>query len=233
MAYVEWHGTIRNHYKTDALMLGLGLERWQAVGVIGTLVAWAIETRPGGVIERKLVRVALEWKGDGKKLVDALIEAGWLDEVDAETVRVHDWKDVTRGYRKARADAARRKRDRREAAEKIERQPPRSERSGTEQNGTRGGEDSSPLGDRGGPDGEDDLELLAMAKKCRLWGKDETKRAALLAWKERIGKADLLVLLQNNRGKSVLEIQKLIEAGGNGADAEPPVRRIKPGEVIK
>lgn len=116
MAYVEWHDTVRNHFKTDALMLALDVKRREAVGIIGCLSSWAIQYRPGGIIERGLVKVAVEWEGDGEKLVKALIESGWLDiSEDPKKVAVHDWKDITSGYRKARADAARKRREYRES----------------------------------------------------------------------------------------------------------------------
>lgn len=114
MAYVEWHDTMRNHPKTDALMLFLGIRRREAVGIIGCLSSWAIQYRPGGVIERDYIAVAIEWEGDSEKLVRELLHAHWLDEIDSEMVAIHDWKDITRGYRKARADATRKRRKRRE-----------------------------------------------------------------------------------------------------------------------
>ncbi len=117
MPYVEWHDTVRNHYKTDALMLALKINRREAVGIIGCLSSWAIQFRPGGLIERALIGVAVEWTDDPEKLVNALVKAGWLDRKGPK-VAIHDWKEITRGYRKARKDAARRSRDRSAATER-------------------------------------------------------------------------------------------------------------------
>ena len=147
MAYVEWHGAIRNHYKTERLMRALSIPRWQAVGVLGTLVAWTIDTRPGGRMERELVPIAIEWDGDADILVAALLESGWLEPVDDNGfVKIHDWHKVTRGYRKSRADAARRTRDRR-AVTALQKRSDGPERSGTSRNQKRleGEGASSPL----------------------------------------------------------------------------------------
>lgn len=150
MPYVEWHDTIRNHYKTDALMLALKVKRREAVGIVGCLSSWAIQYRPGGLIERHLIKVAVEWDGDEKELIEALLKAGWVDKKDGERVAIHDWKDITRGYRKARADAARRKRDSSatdalaERGESAVAAPIRTERS--ELNGTSGADQTSCTG---------------------------------------------------------------------------------------
>ena len=142
MAYVEWHDTIRNHPKTDALMRALGVTRREAVGIVGCISSWAIQYRPGGTFEREYIAVAVEWAGDDSKLVEALVgQRKWLDKVDEATVKVHDWKDITRGYRKARADAARRKRASRATVARQSRgksavaAPTGTERSRTEQRG--------------------------------------------------------------------------------------------------
>jgi hypothetical protein len=111
MAYVEWHDTVRNHPKMDALMLALKIRRREAVGIIGCLASWAIQFRPGGRLEAKHVGVAVEWEGLNSELVATLVDIGWLDPIDDDWVAIHDWKDVTRGYIKARKDAARKKRE--------------------------------------------------------------------------------------------------------------------------
>lgn len=114
MAYVEWHQEIRNHWKTDDLMRRLSIPRREALGILGAITSWAIGHRPGGVIERKLIQVAVEWEKDPEPLLHALLEAGWLDPFDEDRVEVHDWEDITQGYRKARKDAARKRKERKE-----------------------------------------------------------------------------------------------------------------------
>lgn len=114
MAYVEWHQEIRTHYKTEDLMRRLGITRREALGIIGSISSWAIGHRPGGIIEKKLIQVAVDWEKDPAPLLAALIDVGWLDEFDDERVEVHDWEEITQGFRKARKDAARKKRERKE-----------------------------------------------------------------------------------------------------------------------
>ena len=151
MAYVEWHGTIPNHYKTKRLARILGCEKALAVGYLGCLVAWAIEVRPGGRFDRVLVAEGAEFQGPPDKIAAAMLEAGWLDEIDGSEVEIHDWEEVTRGYRKARKDAARRKRGSSAAKARQKRgssavtaplpprpDPTRTEQTRTEQNGSEG-----------------------------------------------------------------------------------------------
>lgn len=157
MAYVEWHDTVRNHPKTDALMLALKIPRREAVGIIGCLSSWAIQYRPGGRIETRHIRTAVEWEGQNLDLATALVEVGWLDKIDDNWVQIHDWRDITRGYRKAQKDAKRKRREyeenlRGDSVEKErgsvekKRDAPRSdlndligsERNGSDLNGTSG-----------------------------------------------------------------------------------------------
>src|SRR5688572_12461188 len=149
-------------------MLALKIKRREAVGIVGCLSSWTIQYRPGGQIETRLVSVAVEWDGLNTDLVAALVEVGWLDRIDDKWVRIHDWKDITSGYRKAKKDAKRKAAQRaKEEAERdqkgsnlsadsprtqarpgadIQRSPPRADRNeligsdlnGTELNGTGG-----------------------------------------------------------------------------------------------
>jgi hypothetical protein len=107
---VEWTSEIRDHPKILDLMATLKITRREAVGIIGCLSSWAIQYRPGGEIEKKLVAVAVEWEKGREVLLAALLDAGWLDEINDRTVKIHDWEDITRGYRRARIDAAARTR---------------------------------------------------------------------------------------------------------------------------
>ena len=107
MAYVEWHGTVPNHFKTKHLMKLLGCRKAEAVGYIACLSAWAIENRPGGVFKRSLIEIGAEWEGEDGRLAAAMLEAGWVDDIGGGQVSIHDWHEVTSGYRKARADTER------------------------------------------------------------------------------------------------------------------------------
>lgn len=111
MPYVEWHSSIRHHWKTDHLMRLLGVKRYTALGIVGALSAWAIEFRPGGIVEPQLVPIAVDWDfslNDGGPLVEALVASGWLDRLPDGKLKIHAWDDITKGYRKVLADVRRR-----------------------------------------------------------------------------------------------------------------------------
>lgn len=112
MAYCELHGSIRHHYKTNRLMARLKISRREAVGIVCTLASWAIENRPGGLVPLALIPDAIEWDRDRKELTDALIDreavkeglSGWLDEMKNGTVKIHDWEEFTKNFRKSKSD---------------------------------------------------------------------------------------------------------------------------------
>lgn len=123
MAYVEWHQEIHSHYKTNDLMRRLQVSRREALGILAAISAWTIGHRPGGIVERRLIAVAVEWDKDPEVLVQALLDAGWLDKFDDTKVEVHDWEEITTGYRKARKDAKRKRDERAEATKKPTKEP--------------------------------------------------------------------------------------------------------------
>lgn len=171
MAYVELHGAIRHHYKTNRLMKTLKVSRREAVGIVCTLSSWAIDNRPGGVIEVALIPDAIEWDGEGKVLIDALVDAeavnqglsGWLDDLGEGRVKVHDWEAITRGYRKAKEDAAERTRKARIARGEI---PPDPE---------------EPLAQPSMPDRSSSPEAKAADEYLR-WNKNCTMRRDTVVW---------------------------------------------------
>lgn len=179
MAYVEWHGTIPNHYKTKRLMKILECDKHKAVGILGCLVAWAIENRPGGRFKRDLVAIGAEWEGDPEQLVKAMVKAGWLDEVDRDEIEMHDWEDVTRGYRKARADAARKRYDRSATVRGLS----VAERSGTEESAAP---NPSPLKNVTSPEEEVERQFLQLAEMAHCPSKPDTQRLHIRALRKRL-----------------------------------------------
>ena len=224
MPYVEWHDTVRNHYKTDALMLALKINRREAVGIIGCLSSWAIQFRPGGLIERALIAVAVEWTDDPEKLVNSLIKAGWLDR-QGPKVAIHDWKEITRGYRKARKDAARRSRDRSAATERL---PPRSDPKGSERNELKGEEEKgvSPLAS------SDVRSRLAEAiVTAKIPNKAETVSRYAEAWVAQKGADEVvrILLLPESRGRDVIAIQDAHFKGAKLSGAQSWLDKKKAG----
>lgn len=186
MAYVEWHGNLPQHHKTAWLMTLLKIGKAQAVGTRGCLYAWAIENRPGGIIERSLLWFACAWEGDKAALEKALIDSKLVDAIDKHTVKLHDWDDYTRGYRKARADAERRLEERRADVARQSRagsaaaahSPPRSDLNGADLSGTeQNGEEKRPDPPAGGPKDGTAWGLCRYFKHCKM-PTNPTKKAA-------------------------------------------------------
>lgn len=222
MAYVEWHDTVRNHYKTDALMASLKLKRYEAVGIIGCLSSWAIQYRPGGLIERALVKVAVGWEGGEGELLEALLSAGWLDKTEGDRVAIHDWEDITRNYRKARADSARRREENAISAQEMQLPrdcratdalpqrsngaavvPSRAEQSRAEQ---RGGEQNEAT-----PPDSPESRLLRLAFKAKIRAISERQlRSYVAGWLAAKGFQAVEALLMNGtvNGWDVLDVNE-------------------------
>ena len=96
MAWIELHQSLPGHRKTLRLMGRLKLRRGQAVGHLCLLWLWALDNvKDGdlsGVTARELAQVADFNPRRGDELVDALVEAGFLDR-EGERLRIHDWED--------------------------------------------------------------------------------------------------------------------------------------------
>jgi hypothetical protein len=228
-------------------MLSLGIKRREAVGIIGCLSSWAIQYRPGGTIERHLIHVAVEWDGDREVLVQALLKAAWIDEVDPETVRIHDWKDITKGYRKAREDAARRKRGRRatvalqsrgkrDVGHVLQAAAAPSGTNGTSGAETGGGADAphpapppaSPAKPSAAAPGvpDDMAEVLNAARDAKVFAASEKQRMEILAsWLARDGKDRVLERLRSSPGQDLL---KLFDAGKGPPPFRPKASGPKP-----
>jgi len=93
-----------HHTKMDELMRLLDLPRWGAVGVLESL--WALTAREAprgdiGKLSDERIALGIGWRGrknvkpseEAVRLVQALVEAEWL-EVNAECrIVVHDWAE--------------------------------------------------------------------------------------------------------------------------------------------
>ena len=97
-------GTSR-HPKTVHLSVLLEVGRHEAVGVLNDLWEWAGEYAPAGDIGRytnEQISHGVGYNGEASKLVSALTEAGWLDQVDRFRLLIHDWPDHCEGWVKKR-----------------------------------------------------------------------------------------------------------------------------------
>jgi len=90
-------GTIE-HPKTLRLQCALGVERWQAVGILESLWHWAARYAIRGDIGRwtnQEIAAGIGFTGDADKLIESLINSGWLDVVEDTKIRlvIHDIAD--------------------------------------------------------------------------------------------------------------------------------------------
>ena len=96
MAWIELHQTLPSHRKTLRLMSRLRLRRSQVVGHLTLLWLWALDNAKDGALdgvsERELAQVADFNPKRAGELVDALVDAGFLDRA-GEKLRIHDWED--------------------------------------------------------------------------------------------------------------------------------------------
>lgn len=82
------------HPKVHALASLLGKPKYAAVGILESLWHFAQEYAQAGDIGRysdDAIARWVCWDDASTVLVDALVEAGWLDKCDCHRLRIHDW----------------------------------------------------------------------------------------------------------------------------------------------
>jgi hypothetical protein len=95
MTWIESHASLGDHPKLYALADALHIGEAQAVGHLHYLWWWATENAQDGrlsIPERGISR-AMRWKGNAAKLVDALVDAGFVDRCTDGQLCIHDWMD--------------------------------------------------------------------------------------------------------------------------------------------
>jgi hypothetical protein len=235
MAYTELHGGIQYHHKTARLAKLLKVNPREALGIRVALYAWAIDNRPGGIIEADLIPFACMWDTDEKPLMDALLQAGIIDPKEGPAHKIHDWEDYTKGYHKRRLDADRMSKLRTGTHEPVAKcsatvalqspsvalQSPTvavngAERSGAERNGESTAVAEAPAAPPRftGATSEDEIkrQLFDVAKRQKIAGRPDTLSTYLDAWASRLGgPGALLERLShvNIRGKTIMEIQDM------------------------
>lgn len=100
------------HPKTIDLARRLSIDRWGAVGLLELLWHTAAKHHPEGRIGKwsnHLIATSLYWTGDAELLVQALVDAGFLDANTEDRLVIHDWlehaDDTVKKYLKRRAEA--------------------------------------------------------------------------------------------------------------------------------
>ena len=85
-----------NHTKMKRLRRRLQIPKWQAVGLLETIWKLAETEAIAGDIGRlsdEDIALALEYADDEEKLVNALVDAGWIDRHPECRLVIHDWPD--------------------------------------------------------------------------------------------------------------------------------------------
>jgi hypothetical protein len=107
MAWIESHQTLREHPKTKRLCRLLSINRREAVGLLQFLWWWALDFAPEGDlvgVADEDIADAVDWGGDAGRFVDALTQAGFVDEGR----QIHDWDEYAEKWiARRRANAER------------------------------------------------------------------------------------------------------------------------------
>lgn len=85
-----------NHPKMLDLASRLDISRAHAIGIVTLLLDFTAAYAPQGDIGKLrngAIARACEWMGDPDQFIDALVNAGWLDQSDDFRLIVHDWGD--------------------------------------------------------------------------------------------------------------------------------------------
>jgi len=84
------------HTKIKRLCRRLDIPLWQAVGLLELL--WHVTAREAprgdiGKLSNEDIALALDYRGDEDKMVDALVATGWIDNSQEFRLVIHDWHD--------------------------------------------------------------------------------------------------------------------------------------------
>ena len=81
------------------------LPQYQVVGLLESLWQFTAADAPLGDVGKftnEDIATAIDWKGDPDKLIEALVETGWLDESDEFRLVVHHWHEHCPDYLRKR-----------------------------------------------------------------------------------------------------------------------------------
>ena len=117
MAWIKSEQAIASHPKTLMLAKRLDISVPEVIGHVHLLWWWALDYCKDGYITRyrDYIPMAAQWEGDGEKFTKALIEFGWVDEMDDELI-IHDWMEWTGKLETVRQADRERKRKARSSA---------------------------------------------------------------------------------------------------------------------
>ncbi len=89
------------HTKMKRLCRRLNLQTWQAVGLMELIWQITASETPEGDIGRlsdEDIALAIDYRGDEKVMIGALVDAGWVDQDPIFRLVIHDWFDHCPDY---------------------------------------------------------------------------------------------------------------------------------------
>jgi len=85
------------HTKMKRLCRMLDIPLYQAVGIFELLIHMTARERPRGDLgngnSNEDIAIAIDWRGDPDRLIDALVQCGFLDRYPEYRLVVHDWDE--------------------------------------------------------------------------------------------------------------------------------------------
>lgn len=123
MAWIESHQAVGSHPKTKKLARLLGVSLPAAVGHLHYLWWWALDFAQDGDLSRYDaydIKDATHWDGDEDKMLEALIDTGYIDVYEDGTFHLHDWTEYAGKLLERRAKDRARKREAADTAKKSE-----------------------------------------------------------------------------------------------------------------
>ena len=96
MAWLQVHQTLKDHRKLFEVADELEIAPPHMIGILISFWLWALDNAPTGQLDGitpRIIARAAQWEGQAEKLTEALIRAGWLDEMADGTLTIHDWYD--------------------------------------------------------------------------------------------------------------------------------------------
>ena len=101
MAWISVHQQIRDHRKTRNLFRALNINRAEAIGTLTLIWSWAVDNcnQEGELLSvtKEDIADAAYWRQDPDVLYNALVETGWIDELDGK-IYLHDWYEFNKPF---------------------------------------------------------------------------------------------------------------------------------------
>lgn len=141
MAWIQIHQQLKDHRKLFSAADELEIEPVHMLGLLVSFWLWALDNTPSGSLEgisnRNIARAA-QWDKAPDDFVEAMKNAGLLDENEAGALEIHDWYEYT-GKLIDQREAEKLRSRRRRAAASADRRATDGTTTGQTANGTENG----------------------------------------------------------------------------------------------